>query len=141
MPVSNILNYAGILIQAAGGYTLSGGASNVESNWDTPAQLWDGGPGKRYVFWGDTTGDLNIFEFSFTAADASIFTLITNRAYSGSALSIQINMYRDSTTYNVMNLYSCVYNPGLANKRLRALGDRLVLESATNYRILKVNSD
>ncbi len=140
MAVSNILNYAGILIQSSGGYALAGGASNVEANWDTPAQLWDGGPGKRYIFWGDTTGDINIYAFSFEASAATYFTLITNEAYNHAALSITLNYNRGGSIYNIMKFPECVYNPGMINRRLRAMGDRLVLETATNFRILRINS-
>lgn len=140
MSVSNILNYAGILITAPA-ISITGGASNVEANWDTPATLWDGGPSQRYVFWGDTTGELNIFEFNFDSGTAADFTLVTNAAYSETALSITINMkLTDDTVKPILKLDDCCYNPGFDNKRLRAMGDRLVVEGATNYRILKVNS-
>jgi hypothetical protein len=141
MAVSNIYNYAGILITASGGLTLTGGASNVEANWDTSAQLWDGGVGKRYIFWGDTVGEINVFEFNFSSEEAANFTLITNAAYSGAALSITICYTSGVNIYDVMKFPDCVYNPGMENRRLRAMGDRLVLEEATNYRILKVNND
>ena len=140
MAISNILNYAGILIQSYGGYSLAGGASNVDCNWDTSAQLWDGGPGKRYIFWGDTTGVINVYDFSFSASAATFFTLITNEAYNGSALSLTINYNRGQTSiYDIMKFQECVYNPGFANARLRPMGDRLVLEEAINFRILKIN--
>ena len=140
MPVSNIVNYAGMLITASGGYTLAGGASNIEASWNTPAILWDGGPTARYIFWGDTTGELNVFEFEFVAASASVFTLITNAAYNDAALSVTINFVTQAgATYPVMVFPECVYNPGMENKRLRPMGDRLVMEGATNFRILLVN--
>lgn len=137
MAVSNILNYAGIQISSAE-IALTGGASNVDANWDTPAQLWDGGPDKRYIFWGDTTGSINIYEFNFSSSSAADLTLITNAGYSNAALTLTVK-FGQLGTENVMIFPECVYNPGFTNRRLRALGDRLVLEGSTEYRILKIN--
>jgi len=139
MPVSNILNYAGILITSSGGYVLAGGASSVTANWDTAVQLWDGGPGKRYIFWGDTTGNIDILDFSFSADVAVLFTLITNEAYSGAALSIVVSTNNAGVTTNVMQFQDCVYNPEFINRKLRPMGDRLVLETGTSFRIIQTN--
>lgn len=138
--ISNILNYAGILITASGGYTLSGGASNINANWDTPAQLWDGGTDKRYIFWGDTEGTLEVFEFNFVATSATDFTLITNSAYDNAALSVTIEMTASGVATPVIILPDCVYNPGMVNAQLRPMGDRLVVEGATSFKILRTNA-
>ena len=132
----DILNYSGLLITMSGDYTISGGASDVKAQWNTGYELWDGGPTARYVFWGDTQGTIDVFEFEFASGAATGYTLVTNQAYSGAALTIMVEF--DGT--NVMEFPDCCYNPGFASKKLRTMGDRLVMEGSVTFKILKINA-
>lgn len=141
---SNILGYCHLALES-GGDLVTASASRIEAQWNTGVALWDDGVNK-YAIWGDTEGVLNIFDLETEYSGASplpYWNVINNYE---DDLSISITTARlqggsavVSTRSTIVSFNNNCYRTGAENKRLRPLGDRYVIEGATDFKIFQTN--
>lgn len=129
MATSEILGYCDITFYDNASATAA--YSAVEGNWARAFQLWDNGE-DRYVFWGDTTGELTLFDLQINpVGDCDLL-----KAVADYTASTNITLYQghDPTRHKVLALQG-LYSFGLDNARIKPIGDIFVIEGGTNYKI------
>jgi hypothetical protein len=136
---STIRNYGGkFIIGNAGGSPISAASSGVQAAWDTAVTIrWDpenADPAGGYIFWGSTTGQVLFQDLEFASAASDALELL--ECDYDTAVTVEI-------TYNlqtVVEFTTCCYDTGVSQKAPKQIGDRLIVETGTLYRILKDNS-
>lgn len=120
--------------------TFSGHASSIAAQWDTAVDFWwdptlPEASGKGgIVFFGLIQGDILFQDLEFSALEAgSATTLLTSDGYD-SAVSVTL-LYHGVTIADIFD--SCCYSTGIEQKAPKRIGDRIIIEGGTRYRIIK----
>jgi hypothetical protein len=108
--------------------------SNIRAQWARNAELWDDGVNK-YIFWGDTEGEVTIFNLELELGSCDPDPEAAVAEYSD-ALSLGIYQGRiTSGSIPRVMLFTGCYDWNLQNKQLKQIGDKLVIEGGTNFKI------
>lgn len=127
---STIVGYCGIVIDdvaiAAATY------SDIDGSWNRAASIQDDGVNK-WIFWGDTTGQITVFNL---VIDATTCTGDCTTAIVTYGASTTLSFYQGhiGTANLVISLAGC-YATGLTSNRLKLIGDKFVIEGGVVYQI------
>ena len=126
---STIVQYAGIVIDDVA--VADSTYSSIQGDWNRTAQLWDDGI-SRYIFWGDTTGQVTFFDLQLTQTGDCDCAL----AIADYSTSQTISLYQGyvGAAHLVITLSGC-YSFGLTSSKLKLIGDTYVIEGGTTYQI------
>jgi hypothetical protein len=136
-PYAGILTYCSVIQNddASTDFTFS----NIAANWARAAELWDDGIDK-YIFWGDVSGDCTFFEMEFTVAAWETAEVIAAN-YSN---AVDLKLYQAKaadigSAFPVVNIEDCMYDFGVTSKQPKQVGDKIVIEGGTQYKIFVSN--
>lgn len=114
--------------------------TSVEANWNRSAQLWDDGVNK-WIFWGDVTGDLTMYGLDLEEGSCDATT--PSPAVADYSTAVAVALYQGAvggTRIKIVHLGG-LYDFQLVNKRTKTIGDKMVFEDGTNYKIFRAVQD
>ena len=130
---SVIVGFCQILVHDDTDGTLTATYSDLEGSWQRAAQIWDDGVSK-YIFWGDTTGQITLYDLIIDANTCAADCLTASFSY-GTSSTLNFYQGHPTTAKSCVTISGCYIMTDLVNKRLKQMGDRYILEGGQQYQI------